>query len=170
VIVKFATESKKGIYSQTCDRTNKWESSWWWSYGSWIYNYLCNRCLSPLTLWVWIPLMVCCCKVCHRIKERNLQSNLSVRSSLFHSHLYEKVTFLGIIGLDKLYIPMYKNIMNDMFFFWCMLILVYIILNRPIPWQNVTIETTYMWLIFCYSSNLVNIIRNIHDYEMQIKF
>jgi hypothetical protein len=23
-----------------------------WSYGSWIYNYLCNQCLSPLTLWV----------------------------------------------------------------------------------------------------------------------
>jgi len=22
---------------------------WWsWSHGSWIYNYLCNRCLSPL--------------------------------------------------------------------------------------------------------------------------
>ena len=29
--------------------------SWSWSYGSWIYNYLCNQCLSPLTLWVWIP-------------------------------------------------------------------------------------------------------------------
>ena len=27
-----------------------------WSYGSWVYNYLCNQCLSPLTLWVWIPL------------------------------------------------------------------------------------------------------------------
>ena len=26
--------------------------SWWWSYGRWIYNYLCNHCLSPLTLWV----------------------------------------------------------------------------------------------------------------------
>jgi hypothetical protein len=26
--------------------------SWPWSYGSWIYNYLCNRCLSPLMLWV----------------------------------------------------------------------------------------------------------------------
>jgi len=24
--------------------------SWLWSYGSWIYNYLCNRCLSPLML------------------------------------------------------------------------------------------------------------------------
>ena len=23
-----------------------------WSYGSWIYNHLCNQCLSPLTLWV----------------------------------------------------------------------------------------------------------------------
>jgi hypothetical protein len=23
-----------------------------WSYGSWIYNYLCNQCLSPLRLWV----------------------------------------------------------------------------------------------------------------------
>ena len=30
--------------------------SWSWSYGSWIYNYLCNRCLSPLTLWFRIPL------------------------------------------------------------------------------------------------------------------
>jgi hypothetical protein len=28
---------------------------WSWSYGSWIYNYLCNQCLWPLKLWVWIP-------------------------------------------------------------------------------------------------------------------
>jgi hypothetical protein len=30
--------------------------SWPWSYDSWINNYLhlCNQCLSPLTLWVWI--------------------------------------------------------------------------------------------------------------------
>jgi len=26
--------------------------SWSWSYGSWIYNYLCNQCLSSLKLWV----------------------------------------------------------------------------------------------------------------------
>ena len=30
--------------------------SWSWSYGSWIYNYLCNQWLSPLALWVWMPL------------------------------------------------------------------------------------------------------------------
>ena len=27
-------------------------SYWLWSYGGWIYNYLCNQCLSQLTLWV----------------------------------------------------------------------------------------------------------------------
>jgi hypothetical protein len=27
--------------------------SWSWLYGSWINNYLCNQCLSPLQLWVW---------------------------------------------------------------------------------------------------------------------
>jgi len=26
--------------------------SWLWSYGSWIYNYLCNQLPSPVTLWV----------------------------------------------------------------------------------------------------------------------
>ena len=30
--------------------------SWLWSYGSWIYNYLCNQYLSQPTLRVWIPL------------------------------------------------------------------------------------------------------------------
>jgi hypothetical protein len=34
---------------------DNWPLFWtWWScsYGSWIYNYLCNQCISPLTLWV----------------------------------------------------------------------------------------------------------------------
>ena len=31
--------------------------SWSWSHGSWIYDYLCNQCLSPLTLWVRTPPM-----------------------------------------------------------------------------------------------------------------
>ena len=30
--------------------------SWPWSYGSWIYNYLCNQCLSPLMLVVRISI------------------------------------------------------------------------------------------------------------------
>jgi hypothetical protein len=39
---------------------DKWRLSWSWSYGSWIYNYLCNQCLSPLRLWVRILLMAMC--------------------------------------------------------------------------------------------------------------
>jgi len=31
-----------------------------WSCGSWIYNYLCNQCISPQTLWVQTPLMARC--------------------------------------------------------------------------------------------------------------
>jgi hypothetical protein len=27
-----------------------------WSHGSWIYDYICNQCLSPLKLWVRTPL------------------------------------------------------------------------------------------------------------------
>jgi hypothetical protein len=34
--------------------------SWSWSCGSWIYNYLCNQCLSPLKLRVLILLMARC--------------------------------------------------------------------------------------------------------------
>jgi hypothetical protein len=46
------------------------DPSWSWSYGIWIYNYLCNQFLSPLKLWVWIPLVrgvldtTLCDKVC----------------------------------------------------------------------------------------------------------
>jgi len=34
--------------------------SWSWSYGSWIYNYICNQCLSPLTFRIRIPFMARC--------------------------------------------------------------------------------------------------------------
>jgi hypothetical protein len=38
-----------------------------WSYGSWIYNYLCNQCLSPLMLWVWISIRARCTTLCDRV-------------------------------------------------------------------------------------------------------
>jgi hypothetical protein len=51
-------------------------ASWSWSYGRWIYNYLCNRCLSPLKLWVQIPLRwgvldtTLCYKVCQLLVQK----------------------------------------------------------------------------------------------------
>ena len=40
-----------------------------WSYGSWIYDYLCNQCLSPLKFWVPIPLRqhVLDTTLCHKV-------------------------------------------------------------------------------------------------------
>jgi hypothetical protein len=42
--------------------------SWSWSYGtcSWIYNYLCNQCLSPLMLWVRISIRAKCATLCDK--------------------------------------------------------------------------------------------------------
>ena len=37
-----------------------WGSSWSWSHDSYIINYLCNLCLSPLTLWTRISLIARC--------------------------------------------------------------------------------------------------------------
>ena len=42
-------------------------SSWLWTYGSWIYNCLCNQCLSPLMLWVRIPLRARCTTLCDQV-------------------------------------------------------------------------------------------------------
>ena len=41
--------------------------SWPWSYGSWIYNYQCNRCLSPLMLWVRLLLRARCTTLCDKV-------------------------------------------------------------------------------------------------------
>ena len=43
-----------------------------WLYGSWIYNYLCNQCLSPLKLLVLITIMARC------FRYNNMWKNLSV--------------------------------------------------------------------------------------------
>jgi hypothetical protein len=42
------------------DSTINMIPSWSWSHDGWIYNYLCKQVISPLTLWVPIPLMARC--------------------------------------------------------------------------------------------------------------
>jgi hypothetical protein len=57
VTLSVQTMPEKSILNLLCQPNG---SPWSWSYGSWINNYLCNQCLSPLQLWVWIPLMLRC--------------------------------------------------------------------------------------------------------------
>ena len=40
---------------------------WPWSHGSWIYNYICNQCLSPLILWVQIAIRARCTASCDNV-------------------------------------------------------------------------------------------------------
>ena len=40
---------------------------WSWSYGSWIYNFLCNQSLSPLMLWVQISTRTRCTTLCDKV-------------------------------------------------------------------------------------------------------
>ena len=42
-------------------------TTWPWSYGSLIYNYLCNQCLPPLMLWIRISVRVRCTTLCDKI-------------------------------------------------------------------------------------------------------
>ena len=45
----------------------QWGPLWPWSYDSWIYNYLCNQCLSPLMLWVRISITARCTTLCDKV-------------------------------------------------------------------------------------------------------
>jgi hypothetical protein len=44
------------MYRHDTVNTFRLGPSWSWSNGSWIYNYLCNQCISPLMLWARILL------------------------------------------------------------------------------------------------------------------
>jgi hypothetical protein len=45
-------------------------ASWLSSYGSWIYNYLCNQYLWPLMLWVRNSIRARCTTLCDKVCQR----------------------------------------------------------------------------------------------------
>ena len=67
-----------------------WGLSWSCSYGSLIYNYLCNQCLSPLRLWVRTTLRrgildtTLCDKVCQRLATGRWFSPVSTTNTDHH--------------------------------------------------------------------------------------
>jgi hypothetical protein len=56
-------------HDQSATKVHKrvWSLKMNWLYGSWIYNYLCNQCLSPLMLWVRISIRVRCTTLCDKV-------------------------------------------------------------------------------------------------------
>jgi hypothetical protein len=81
-----------------------------WLYGSWIYNYLCNQCLSPLTFWVRIPFRrgvlntTLCDKVCQWLaacrwsNEHYVYMYLSIANENT-SHFVLEIWFISFQGL-----------------------------------------------------------------------
>ena len=55
------------VFYYLCSSEICWRPSMPWSYGSWIYNYLSNQCLSPLMLWVWISIRLRCTTLCDKV-------------------------------------------------------------------------------------------------------
>ena len=86
--------------------------SWSWSHGSWIYIYLCNQCcLSPLMLWVLIPLgwvvlhTTLCDKVCQWLAagqwySLDKMSNLYRWPSIDASYKFRLIWPSGFRGED----------------------------------------------------------------------
>jgi hypothetical protein len=73
---------------------------WSWSYGSWIYNYLCNQCLSPPMLWVQIPLMVRCSRYNIMWLNLSVTCGRSVVLSGYSGYLHDITEILLKVALN----------------------------------------------------------------------
>ena len=77
LVVSFGSKSIYEVYSKVVNvllccyslslNNEMLVSSWPWSYGSWIYNYLCNQRISPLMLWVWTSIWARCTPLCDKV-------------------------------------------------------------------------------------------------------
>ena len=107
--------------------------SWSWSYGSWIYNYPCNQCLSPLMLWVRISIRTRCTtlydKICQRLATGWWFSPDPPVSSTNKTEILLKVALNTIKQTNKWTIPSHLKSMN----------------KKKRPWQT-TLEIQVMAL------------------------
>ena len=64
-------------------------TSWSWSHGSWIYNYLCNQSLSPLKLWARTPFMARCTRYNIMWQSLSVTCDRSVVFSRYSGFLHQ---------------------------------------------------------------------------------
>ena len=115
--------------------------SWPWSYGSWIYNYLCHQCLPPLMLWVQILIRARCTTLCDSLSVTGLDINvcpIPVKTDVGQVDLVSRLsdrtsekmtpTFWRLFSMikmccfviftDKKIVNNYFNVFNNIGFHW----------------------------------------------------
>jgi hypothetical protein len=76
---------------------------WPWSYGSWIYNYLCNQCLSPLMLWVLISIRARNTTLCDQVCQWHAKGRwFSLVSSTNKTYLHDITEILLKVALNTI--------------------------------------------------------------------
>ena len=92
--------------------------SWPWSYGSWIYNYLCNQCLSPLMLWVRISIRArhttLCDQVCQWLATGHWFSPGSPVSSTNKTDHHDIAEILLKVALNTIKQTIKKKLITQM--------------------------------------------------------
>ena len=84
-----------------------------WSHGSWIYSFLCNQCISPIKLWVQIPLKrvvldtTLCDKVCKWLAAGRWFSLGSPISSTNKTDHHDIIEILLQVALNTIAISSY---------------------------------------------------------------
>ena len=106
---------------------------WSWSYGSSMYNYICNQCLSLLT-WVLIPFLARC-TLCNIMWKR--VSVTCERSMVFSRHSTNQT--------DRHDIPK-KNEVKHYFNFWTLWHKCFALYNL---WMTLIFKTIYIITIYC---------------------
>ena len=113
--------------------------SWPWSHVCWIYNYLCNQCLSPLMLWVWLPPRARCttlCDVCQRLAAgRWFSLGPPVSSNKTDRH------DIGAMMWQNSLLALFKQILPSCDFFWTLIIF------RQTVWHNLQLVEGCQYLV-----------------------
>jgi hypothetical protein len=118
--------------------------SWLWSYGSWIYNYICNQCLSPLTLWVQILFRrsildpTLCDKVCQWLVAGRWFSLDTLVSSTNKTDCYNITEILLKVALNTISHHHLFTLNGKIFFFTVFLCLLNALVHRTHPLTSPT--------------------------------
>ena len=146
-----------------------------WSYGSWIYNYLCSQCISSLTLWVRIQLMrgVLNTTLCDKVYQWLVTDKwFSPGIPVSSTNKADRQDIAGLL-LTNLYVLVlytpdiinhYRLIKCKLFSSWYIWTILHLpipdfdskIINKSVNFMQYSTKITYIFLILCIKFKCCN--------------